>query len=513
MTLAESRPDAGPAGIPPTTSTPIPASLPRPLWQGAARLDEHTVILSLALLCLFAANFFAGTDPDFWWHLRTGQLIAETGAVPHQDVFSYTAAGRPWVAHEWLSELILFWLYSAGGYVTTEAAFSLVITLAYFVLYQLLRRLAIDQTLALAVLVLAATIHLAPWAPRPQLFTFLLFAVFLYILFGYKRSGRARLWLLPPLTALWVNLHAGYVVGLFLIGLFVAGELLNRFTRRPAVAVRPLVVAGVCSTLAVLANPNTYNALLYPFGYAGTANASMRFIAEWQSVDFHSYVFFPFALAVVLLMLIGPRGRLDFTASLLLLAFTFMALQSQRHIPLFAMVAAPVLALRLEERHLRLALEVRTGPKATPLLIIAPLVLVPALLVLVVIASPYSQARMTPSTRSYPAGAVAYLKEHRPVGNLFNTYGWGGYLVYTLYPDYRVFIDGRADVYGDELMEEYGRVVGLKPDWRAVLDKHAVASVLIEKDSPLAVLLASQTDWQKVYEGEVEQVFIRHDTP
>lgn len=494
----------------PTQSAP---TLPRRMWRRALALEQHTVIITLAFLCLFALNFLCPTDPDFWWHLRTGQLIAETGAVPQQDVFSYTALGKPWVAHEWLAELIMYGLYAGGGYVADVAFFSLVITLAYFVVYLLLRRLGVDKTLTTGLILFTIVVRLALWPPRPQLFTFLLFAVYLYVLFSHKQFGRARLWLLPPLMVLWVNMHAGYVIGLFLIGLFVIGELLNRLTHRPAADLKPLFLAGVASALAALINPNTYIAWLYPFTYAGSGNASMRFIAEWQSPDFHDYLWLPFALAIALLMILGPARRIDFTYSALVLCFTVMALQSVRHIVLFALVAAPILALRFKERGISISLKVKARSSMVSALNLLLLVAVPVLLLVVVLTSPVSQAHATPSTESYPVGGVAYLREHRPAGNLLNTYGWGGYLIYSLYPEYRVFIDGRADVYGDELMEEYMQMNDIGPRWREVLDRHQVAVALVEKEARLAVLLETQPDWRLAYEGEVEKIFVRDKAP
>ncbi|MDA8219072.1 MAG: hypothetical protein M0Z94_15820 [Dehalococcoidales bacterium] len=512
LSVVSAQDQAGETPALPAVTTQNYAALGR-LWQRILDVDQHTAIAGLGFLCLFAANFMAPTDPDYWWHLRTGQLIAETGAVPTHDVFSYTAFGRPWVTQEWLAELAMYWLNAVGGYATVVAAFSLAVTGAYFVLYRLIRGLEVDRTLALALVVWTALIRWAQWAPRPQLITFLFFAVTLYLLFTFKQRGRARLWLLPPMMVLWVNVHAGYVSGLLLIALFAAGEGLNRLTHRPAAPLRPLLLTGLASVVAALANPNFFRALLYPLTYVGTSNASMRFIAEWQSVDFHNYLYLPFALAMVLLMLTGSRGRLDFTQTLLVLVFTLMALQSVRHIILFAMATTPVLALRLKERNVRLALEVGTGRRTTPLLTLAPLVLVPILLAVVLIKSPQSQARPTPSTADFPADGVVYLKEHHPAGNLFNTYGWGGYLIYTLYPEYRVFIDGRADVYGDALMGEYAKVANITPRWREVLDKYQVGTAMVEKDSPIAVLLASQNDWRQVYEGKVERIFVRREAP
>ena len=517
MGLVEDHPAASSLEDPSPTEVLEPLDLhgasPHGLWQRALSMDQHTVIVTLGFLCLFAANFMAPTDPDFWWHLRTGQLIAQTGAIPTHDVFSYTALGQPWVIPEWLAELVMYQLYAAGGYATVVAAFSLAVTGAYFVLYRLLLKLEVGRTVALALVVWTAAIRLAQWAPRPQLITFLFFAIALYLLFSYKQHGRARLWLLPLMTVIWVNAHGGYVIGLLLIGLFAAGEALNCVTHRPAAPLRPLILAGVASAVAALANPNTYTALIYPFKYATTGNASMRYIIEWQSPDFHSPLYLPFALAIVLLMIVGSRGRLDFTHVLVVLAFTVMALQSQRHMILFALATAPVLGVRLKERGIRLTVEVQSGGRLFGAVNLGLLVIVPFFIAYVLATSPYSQARPTPSTTGYPAGGVAYLKEHHLVGNLFNSYGWGGYLIYELYPEYRVFIDGRSDFYGDALLEDYSSVAAITPRWREVLQKYRVGAVLIEKDSPLAVLLASQPDWKKVYEGDVEQIYVRQDGP
>ncbi|MCL4465420.1 MAG: hypothetical protein M1389_05220 [Chloroflexi bacterium] len=210
-------------------------------------------------------------------------------------------------------------------------------------------------------------------------------------------------------------------------------------------------------------------------------------------------------------MIVGARGRLDFTYALVVLVFTVMALQSQRQVIFFALATAPVLGLRLKEWGISLAVDVEGRGRLFGVVNLGLLVIVPVFGACVVATSQYSQVRWTPSAATYPAGGVAYLREHHLAGNLFNTYGWGGYLIYELYPEYRVFIDGRSDFYGDALLEEYALVANVKPQWREVLDKYQVATVLIEKNSPLAVLLASQSDWREVYEGGVEQIFVRQN--
>jgi hypothetical protein len=114
-----------------------------------------------------------------------------------------------------------------------------------------------------------------------------------------------------------------------------------------------------------------------------------------------------------------------------------------------------------------------------------------------------------PSAATYPAGAVDYLRAHISEDNLFNDYYWGGYLIYQLYPDRRVFIDGRSDVYAERLMDRYAAVEQLKPNWRQVLDEHNVRLALVKKDSPLDVVLGIDEGWQELYVGEVERLFAR----
>jgi hypothetical protein len=192
------------------------------------------------------------------------------------------------------------------------------------------------------------------------------------------------------------------------------------------------------------------------------------------------------------------------------LALALMGLQSVRHIALYAIVVTPLLAARLwaEFRGLSLPLAVWRRPN---LLAGASIVLALAVgrMIGAALGQEVLQLGREPGAATYPAGAVEYLRTHELTGNLFNSYQWGGYLVYQLYPRQRVFIDGRADVYGDEHLDRYVQVARLRPEWRQVLAEHGVGTVLIEKDSALAVVLADDAGWQEAYAGPVERLFVR----
>jgi len=478
-----------------------------------SKLGLRAVLLLLAptLLFIFFMHFLPGTDPDYWWHVRTGQYIYETGAIPTVDIYSYTAAGKPWVAHEWLSELMFYVVQRQLGYVGNVALFGLLSMLTWLAVYATCRRRGIGELSATALMIWGYVVAMGSINVRPQMLTALLLAVAALLLTRYKQGQPKPLWALPPLFALWVNLHGGYVIGLALVVLTVGGEALSHVLRRPAAPIKPLAAIAVFSAAATMLNPNGVEALLYPFSYAGTQNASMQYIAEWQSPDFHASLFVALAASLLLAIVLGiGRRPLGISEVLWTLAFGFMALQSARHVPLYAVVIMPLLAARIQAEIPALRNSVSTWKRPA---VLGVTWLMLAAIVLATLADPEKRSKLQlgyePSSATYPAGAVEYLRVHNLEGNLFNDYGWGGYLIYQLYPERRVFIDGRADVYGDAFVGSYIAVHRLQPNWRQVLEEHGVPLALVGKDSVVATVLSADPAWREVYAGEVERLFVR----
>jgi len=479
----------------------------------AKRKGTTNAILLLVvpvLLFIFVRPFFTHTDPDYWWHVRTGQYIYETGTIPRVDIYSYTAAGRPWVAHEWLTELLFYVIQRYFGYAANVALFALIGAITWLAVYAACRLRGVGEPGAVVLLLWGFAMSMGSANVRPQGLTALLFAVYAYLLTRYRLGHKRSLWLLPPLMALWVNLHGGYVIGLALLALTTSGEILTRALRRQSAPLRPLLLATVLTLAATLVNPHGVEALLYPFSYAGTANASMRYIVEWQSPDFHKPLFLIFASSLLLTAILGMARRpLGTTDVLWSVTLALMALQSARHIPLFAIAAMPLLGARLQAEMPVFRRELARWRHPRLFLVVWPLLLVAIVAMLFSGALPEPQVSREPNPARFPEGAVEYLRETNVQGKLFNEYGWGGYLIYELYPDRLVFVDGRADVYGDEFIEEYMQVWHLKPSWRQVLDDYEVRLVLVDKDCPLAVVLGGDAAWRETYMGEVERLFMR----
>jgi len=464
------------------------------------------LVLLVTLTAIAGGAIREVVDPDLWWHLATGRYIVAQRRIPTADVFSFTAATHRWVTHEWLSDLLLYGGYRLVGFAGLVFLFALLITTAFALVYQRCRS---RPTLAACSVLLAAIASRVTWGVRPQMFTLFLSSLYLYILDREERSGSTGLWLLPPLTLLWANLHSGFVAGLVIIAVYALGREIQWLARRAGQGswigpgVGRLALAGLLSAGCSLITPNGVSVVLFPFGTLGNHLIQAN-IEEWFSPNFHEPMFWPLAaywLALLGVLALSPR-RARATEFLLLVGAAGVSLYSARHTPFLSLVGAPVLASQAEEMRPRAA-----GRRVCLPVIQVALVLSQVALGAVLGMRAYTVVRDNgnPPLTGYPAAAVAYLREHGIGGRIFNTYHWGGYLIWQGYP---VFIDGRAELYGDEVLGEYLKVQAVKPDWESPLRRYGVEVVLIEADSRLAVVLQESGRWQAVYRDGLATVFV-----
>jgi hypothetical protein len=474
-------------------------------------MSHRTLLVVVVFLSIFTYDLARPTDIDFWWHLRTGQLIAESGAVPRVDPFSFTAAGRPWVAHEWLWELGVFRLYRLGGYRAAVLLSAIIVTLAYAVLYRLLRHLGANEIAAAALVIWSAFLGLPNLGARPREFTFLFFAVFLDRLYRHRAGESGQLWLLPLLMPLWANLHGGFVFGLGLLGLFALSETVAWLAgRRPAPG--RFWAVTLVAILATGVHPLGPRVLLYPLDYyRGAENPSFQSVTEFASPNFHEPLNLVFAAGLVALMLLpGTREPGSGTDSLLVAVFTLQALVSMRQVALCALVLPPVLVRRAVARFafVRTLAPTRLPRIASRL----NLVLLGALLVgagAFAARQTGMQLGMEPRTDGLPVGGARFIRERHLPDPVFNFQPWGGYLIHEWYPERRVFIDGRMDMYGKAIVDDYLQAAAVKPQWAEIFDRYGIQTVLIPKDSALAAVLSVDPHWRRLFTGDVEAVFGR----
>jgi hypothetical protein len=470
------------------------------VWQKFT-LQWTFVFLLFAGIFAFATR--TATDPDLWWHLRTGKLIVETGVVPHADPFSYSRLGQPWIAHEWLSDLALFGLYRlfhAAGLTILCAA---IVALAFFFLYL---RCDGKPHVAAACVVLGAFASSPVIGVRPQMFSFLLASLLLWLLDRRSECPSRVLWI-PLIFLVWVNLHAGFALGLAILLVFAIDSFASSSSRTYRWRVS---LAFLGSLAAVAANPNGFRMYSYPLEVL-RSEAMQKQIAEWFSPNFHQLAYFPLTLlifGVLVSMAFGTRkSRLRDLA--LLLCGLFAALISVRHVPIFVLVAVPVLSesitLLLSRQSV---LKTRIPPAATPVRAGLNLAIVSIAAIVVLLRITRVTGEQTAAElQTFPVRAVLYLESHQDHGNLFALYDWGGYIIWRRFPDQKVFIDGRADLYGDAILRQFADTYTLRHQWRRGLEQ--ACTVLVRRNSPLAQGLLRDTAWELAYEDEQSSLFWR----
>lgn len=447
------------------------------------------IVMFIGLFAMAARNV---VDPDVWWHLKTGEIIYSHHAVPHTDPFSYTRAGQRWVAHEWLSESFLYGVYRLGGAGGLIAIFAAIITAAFVLLY--LRCGPAPYIAGLATLCGAwATVPV--WGVRPQVLSLLLTSLWLLIIERSEHNPRFLFWTIP-VTLLWVNLHAGFCLGLAISALYLIGwmiePVLDKACPRPPWKVFVLVL--FLDLVLVRFNPNGFHLFSYALETL-RSSAMQSYIAEWASPNFHSpeHWSLTFIILATFTTLFFSRNRLRPRDLLLLLVSLYACLASVRMVPFFVLTAVPLVARRLGTWPALGTEQAARARTAFNAVIVLTMTLFAAVHITRVI-----QHQSEAQAERFPASAVEFLRSHPPSGHLFNHYDWGGYLIWRL-PSTPVFIDGRADVYGEAVLNDFATIYQLKPLWRQTLDRWHVQTVLVPARSPLATALLSSRDWVVSY--------------
>ena len=465
-------------------------------------------ILLFGLLAMTARN---ATDPDLWWHLRTGQWIVETGHVPHSDPFSFTRAGHAWVSHEWLSEVVFYELWEHGG-PPALIVFSAMITTAGFLLLYL--RCPGRRHWAAAATALGALAAAPSWGVRPQMFTFTLASLLLWLLERVEDRPKLLFWI-PPLFLLWLNLHAGFALGPALLFAYGVGLIMETAVGdTPWQDARPIILRVLLVLLACLAlvSLNPSGAQLYRYPFDTLRSPGMRsFIVEWFSPDFHEWLYRPFLLVWLLLLtaLASSRSRPKGRVLVPLLLSSFAALDAVRHIPIFVLLAMPVIAAALPAASASPAVAQRhpISSRFRPLFNGAVLMLM-AVFALVKWVS-LARNQDAREAEQFPQKAVAFLRASDQPRKIFVYYDWGGYAIWKLYPEYRVFVDGRADLYGDELLHQFETALQLRTGWRDILDGWNVEAVLVPPSCALAQALLLDPNWHAAFRDPKAIILVR----
>ena len=463
-------------------------------------------------------------DGDTGWHIRAGEWILENRRVPVTDLFSFSRSGAPWFAWEWLSDVLMALVHRAWGLAGVAALAGCLIALAALVLFRYMLSRGAHVLVALPVVLLATGASSMHYLARPHIFTLLLLAVSLWLLERDRRAPGRAVWLLVPLSALWINLHGGFFALPATLTVLAAGTCieagLDRRQRSSKWAAARRLAALTAATLgASLLNPYGIGLHRHVANYL-TSDWIRGAVEEFQSPRFRSEGLLQFELLLLAALLVAGTllARRRVADALLVIFWAHLALASVRHVPVYAIVNAPLVAVEISVLweawasrgspqsigRILWALGVDLSPGFRHLSFWAP-----ALVAAVMLLTPADRwPRDFPDSR-FPVSLVRYEFSRLSAARVFTSDQWGDYLIYRGWPHQKVFIDGRSDFYGPAVGNDYLRLMEARPGWDNLLRKYEIGAVLLPREWPLGELLARDPEWSRIREDGLAVLYER----
>ncbi len=454
-------------------------------------------MLGLLAFAYFSISTSALRDGDTSWHLAAGKWIFAHGAIPTTDPFSYTFLGKPWTAHEWLSEILMFAAYSAGGWTGLLLMFGAVSGLTFVTLAHYVRRW-LSFPLALVPLFLSFVGTINHSLARPHLFGWLLLALWMTSLLRARDAARAPSLWTATLMILWANLHGSFVLGLALIAPLALEALWEAGPTDRGRAFLDWTVFGLVSLLASLMTPQGLEGLIFPIKVS--MMTALNHIGEWMPTAFGAIGAFEVVLLSGIFICLYKPVKVPLIRLLLIIGLLHLAFAHIRHQAVFVILSCFLLA-----RPFALALESEGREKPGPFLLsdlglrqIWPILAVMAALLGGVGMASFSFARERPDTYGVPQAAIDHIPADLRARPVFNEYSFGGTLILNTIP---VFIDGRNDVYGDAFLDNYIEIVrgGDFEKWEAIQKKWKIEWVIMPPDKGLVTYLDHQSGWVRIY--------------
>lgn len=497
--------------------------------SGPARPPNSLLHYSPALIVVAIVVADSGrlADPDLWGHVRFGQAVLSAGHLITADPYSYSAPGHLWLNHEWLSEVVMGWLYNALGVLGLKAMKLACSTAMVIALALAIAETGAEITVQMAVL-LGVCVAITPQMMfRPQAFTFALLAILLAVLARLTFRGRAPIWIAVPLLALWANLHGGFIMGLATLGIYsaaagksdvVAGRGINGSLG--------LFAITALATLATLATPygiGAWQAVLHALH-----NPHTRIVViDWQPITraiamqwatkpggvYYVLLAIAIYLAMAIFFALTPEAT---DAALVAVAAVMIvsAVVAVRNLPI-AVIASAIPLARHGDQWLKRKRSAhgQAQPQLPMRSSLAHQSIVLAVALALAMQTGLFSTRMAAGD-PYPVGAVQFMKNHAIAGNILGTFGWGEYLIWHTSPQSRVFIDGRYDtVFPSEVIDDYLAFHFARPEASRMLKNYPHDLILISKDLPAYRMISQLPDWKLIYSDDEATLFARTNSP
>ncbi len=446
------------------------------------------------------------TDTDIWWHLRIGEWICEHRAIPHTELFSTSAAGQPWAAYSWLFEVLTFGLFHKFGLVGIVFYTSGTVVAIAAAVHHLLRRLSSDFTFGVLLTFFAMCTMARDYTPRPWLLTILFFTLELNILLQARKTGSVRefLWL-PPIFVLWTNIHIQFVDGLILLAMASMEPMLAK--RWPAIqtklSVKKMAGVSVACLIATLVNP--YGAGIYKVAYDLVAQAaSLDQIIELAAIPFRhldDWCLLFIALAAVFVLARVKRPGFFETA---LLAFSILvSFRMQRDVWVLTIVGCAIVISYFSRKDSD-QFQVQVGD--VPVVAFATGVFAALAFMIMGVSNGRLQAKLE---NNLPMQAVNTIRKQNWDGPIFNTYNWGGFLIWTMHRPVSMY--GRNTDYGVEKVLRTMETWDGESGWDADPDLVRANLVIAPAQQPLVQLLRLQPCMEQTYSDDIAVLFVGRD--
>lgn len=472
--------------------------------------------LAALLVLVGAVSFqlkFSVLDLDVWWHLKVGDWIVQHAAFPHTGILSRSAADRPWAAYSWGYEVLLSRFYAWFGLIGIGLYGTVLTLMVAFSIYWMLRRLSGSFWIACLLAVLCCYSFLFLMMPRPVFFSIALLCVTLALLFEAQRTGDIRkLYWLPLIFLLWANLHIQFIYGLAVWGLFVAVNFAQRLARRfgfvpgylakAALPAKPLAALFGGSLIATLIGPYSYHLYGVIFAYS-RSQLIYSMITELQPLSFRANEnFVELLLGGTAFFAIAWQKRVDpFKLALMAMACV-IAFRTMRDSWFLCVMAAACIAGS------RMATTER-GQEDKPLELAAVFAAVAVVLAILAPGLEFNTRGLDRAiTGRFPVSAANFVIQNRIPGPLFNNFDWGGFLTWYL-PAYPVVIDGRTDLYGEELDQRLLTTLNGESSYKTDPFLNDAGVVLLGRQDGLTAALNIDPRFRKVYEDQMAVVFTR----
>jgi hypothetical protein len=487
------------------------------------RTLDRIWLLAPLVLCFVLLNFSPLKEGDLWWHIKVGEDIAQLRRIPQVDQFSFTASGLPfYFTRSWLSGFILYVAYQLGSLSTLVLLQAVIGTITVgVILMTCWNKGATIRSASIATML--SFIGLFPFSTaRPVIFSYLCFALIVWILYLHRFKEISRLWLLPIIMVLWVNLNSAWITGIFILGVYTGLSLIETIMgRRTWKEDRFLLLWGLLSILVIIINPIGFG--IFDDIFTATSNpVNKMFISEWQPVVISNWLSFPFflTLGLFILSLAFSKTRSDWIEIVLVLCLAALALRYLRILPFFYILIAPTLAYLWVGISIKGASggpqkKVETNRSSSRVGLLMGI----GILMVTLISIPHirylllNDSEQNSIDPDFPIGASDFISQIGEDGNrLFSQPEWGGYFIFRHHPKIEVFIDGRVEQFPIPVWDDYFHIINARPGWLELIEDYQIDYLILNKKKNINLISAVlEKELNCPYEDNISMVCIIND--